>query len=120
MKLTSKLILGTVAASVMAVPAAAQPWNSRDGHRIERVQHQKFNRGPVKRVVVKKVQYRNNWRKGERFDSRYARNYRVIHNPRQYNLRYAPSGYRWVQSGNDAVLIGITTGIIAAVLANSF
>jgi len=55
----------------------------------------------------------------QRFDSRYARNYRVISGPSRYHLRPAPRGYRWVQSGNDAVMVGITTGIIAAVLANA-
>jgi Ni/Co efflux regulator RcnB len=34
-------------------------------------------------------------------------------------LRDAPRGYRWVQSGNDAVLVGITSGIIASVLAGA-
>jgi Ni/Co efflux regulator RcnB len=114
-----KLLLGTVAASLMAVPASAQTWGHRDNNRIERIDRQHVNRGPAKRVVVKKVQYRN-WHRGDRFDRRYARNYRVIQNPRYYGLRYAPSGYRWVQSGNDAVLIAITSGIIASVLSNAF
>ena len=43
----------------------------------------------------------------------------MIGSPRAYRLHDAPRGYRWVQSGNDAVLIGITTGIIASVIANA-
>ena len=59
------------------------------------------------------------WNRGERFDSRYASNYRVIANPRAYRLNAAPRGYRWVQSGNDAVLVALTSGLIGAVLANA-
>ena len=56
------------------------------------------------------------WARGQRFDSRYAQNYRVINNPRAYRLNDAPRGYRYVQSGNDAVLVGIASGVISAVL----
>jgi Ni/Co efflux regulator RcnB len=30
-----------------------------------------------------------------------------------------PRGYRWVRNGNDAVLIGITSGIVASVIAGA-
>ena len=59
------------------------------------------------------------WAKGQRFDRRYATNYRVINNPRAYRLSNAPRGYQWVRSGNDAVLIAITSGIIGAVIGNA-
>ena len=36
-----------------------------------------------------------------------------------YRLYNAPRGYHWVRSGNDAVLVGITSGIIAAIMANA-
>lgn len=64
------------------------------------------------------VQQRH-WAKGQRFDRRYATNYRVIENPRAYRLSNAPRGYQWVRSGNDAVLITITSGIIGAVIGNA-
>ena len=64
------------------------------------------------------VQQRH-WAKGQRFDRRYATNYRVISNPRAYRLSNAPRGYQWVRSGNDAVLIAITSGIIGAVIGNA-
>ena len=59
------------------------------------------------------------WAKGQRFDRRYATNYRVIHNPRAYRLSNAPRGYQWVRSGNDAVLIAISSGLIGAVIGNA-
>ena len=64
------------------------------------------------------VQQRH-WAKGQRFDRRYATNYRVISNPRAYRLSNAPRGYQWVRSGNDAVLIGVTSGLIGAVIGNA-
>jgi Ni/Co efflux regulator RcnB len=112
-----KIALALAGASVAltgfaATPAAAADFRGHDRGRYEQVH---------KRVVVKK-NFRNahKWQRGQRFDRRYAMNYRVISNPYAYHLRSAPRGYRWVQSGNDAVLIAITSGIIGAVLANAF
>jgi Ni/Co efflux regulator RcnB len=130
MKTLKKIILATVAASVMAAPAAAAPNYGRydNAPRAERVQKTKVvTRDNGRRQVTKVTQVRQvskqqkrNWRKGERFDSRYASNYRVISNPRAYRLNNAPRGYRWVQSNNDAVLVAIASGLIGAVLANAF
>jgi Ni/Co efflux regulator RcnB len=122
-----KLILAAAAASVMAAaPAAAAPgFGHNDRGRVEQVRTKQVVRGNNGRKVVTTRQIvktrqvaARNWRKGERFDSRYARNYRVIQNPRAYRLHDAPRGYRWVQSDNDAVLVAITSGLIGAVLGN--
>ena len=121
-----KFIIAALAASVLATPVLAAPNNGhfddRGRGRVEQ-NHGFDNRRDTRTVVVRRdvgrpqAQHRN-WQRGQRFDSRYASNYRVIANPRQYRLHEAPRGYRWVQSGNDAVLIGITSGIVASVLAN--
>jgi Ni/Co efflux regulator RcnB len=72
--------------------------------------------------VVRQNQNRGRaWRKGQRFDRRYAQNYREI-DYRTYRGRglYAPPrGHRWVRSGNDAVLIAIGSGLIGAVIGNA-
>jgi Ni/Co efflux regulator RcnB len=117
-----KFVLAAVAASMLATPAmAAAPQNW--GHPA---QHQQ--QGP-KKVVVKQVyrpapkpQYQNqyrSWQKGQRFDSRYARNYRQV-DYRSFHgrLKAPPRGYRYVQSGNDVVLVAITSGIIGAIFGN--
>jgi len=116
-----KFILAALAASVAMTPVVAAPNNHHD----DRGRFEQNHRTQVTKKVTKKVVVRNdrrpqhrNWQRGQRFDSRYATNYRVIGNPRAYRLQDAPRGYRWVQSGNDAVLVGITSGIIASVLAN--
>lgn len=59
------------------------------------------------------------WAKGQRFDRNQVRNYRVISNPRAYRLNNAPRGYQWVQSGNDAVMVALVSGIIGAVIGNA-
>jgi Ni/Co efflux regulator RcnB len=121
MKTFKKLILGAVAASVVAAPAAAAPFGGHDNRRAEQVRTVKVvKRTPTRRVVAVRQAQARKWARGQRFDSRYAARYRVIQNPRAYRLNDAPRGYRWVQSGNDAVLVAITSGIIGAVLANMF
>ncbi|MDB5688793.1 MAG: hypothetical protein JWL91_669 [Sphingomonas bacterium] len=130
-----KFIIAALAASVLAAPVLAAPGDRYDNRGGRYEQNDRNDRGRSdrndrverrddRRNVVRNDrragpgQYRS-WTRGQRFDSRYARNYRVISSPRAYRLRDAPRGYRWVQSGNDAVLIGLTSGIIASVLANA-
>lgn len=120
-----KLIFALAGASVAlsATPAAAaQGFGHNDRGRYEQVQKRKVVKRNGVRIVKKQtVRYdqARKWRKGQRFDSRYAYNYRVIHNPRAYHLYDAPRGYRWVQSGNDAVLVAITSGIIGAIIGSA-
>lgn len=126
-----KLVLALAGASMAltglaASPASAQEFNRFDGNRHEQVQTRQVQTRQFQgrqmvqnRFSNERVQARN-WQRGDRFDSRYATNYRVIDNPGYYNLRAAPRGYRWVQSGNDAVLIAITSGIIGALIGNAF
>ncbi len=97
--------------------AAANKQNKRVVTRTVTVQKAAPARYTRTSVAVK--QNHRNWSKGQRFDRRYATNYRVINNPRDYRLSNAPRGYQWVRSGNDAVLIGITSGIIGAVIGNA-
>jgi Ni/Co efflux regulator RcnB len=114
-----KFILAALATSVAASPVLAAPyqdWNNQDrGGQIYNQSHGDHRFGQWDQGS--RLQYRN-WQQGQRFDSRYAYNYRVISNPGFYRLHDAPRGYRWVQSGSDAVLIGLTSGIVAAVMAN--
>jgi Ni/Co efflux regulator RcnB len=121
-----KLILGVAAAASVlaaAAPASAQTWQGNRG-RVEQVQRNGFANRDFGRRDVQVRQSRDygarSWRQGERFDSRYANNYRVIDNPYAYRLREAPRGYRWVQSGNDAVLVALASGLIGAIAANAF
>lgn len=109
--------------SAMAAPSHGgqgdRGWQTRAEHRYDN-RRQDDRRHDNWRNDGRSGQHaKRSWKKGERFDGRYARTYRQISQPWAYGLRNAPSGYRWVQSDNDAVLVAITTGIIAAVLANA-
>jgi len=113
-----KFIIAAVAASVLATPVLAAPFQGHDDRgRVEQNHRTTVVKKTTVRRDARQPEYRK-WSKGQRFDSRYASNYRVISNPRAHRLHDAPRGYRWVQSGNDAVLVGITSGIVAGVMAN--
>ncbi|MEN3746856.1 RcnB family protein [Sphingomonas sp. HF-S3] len=116
-----KFILAVAAVSMVATPVLAAPAQQRHQTVTKTVvKHKPNGRTVVKQTVRRPApQYRTSWRKGERFDYRQARNYRQV-DYRSYHgrLKAPPRGYRYVQSGNDAVLVGITSGLIAAVFAN--
>ena len=120
----NKFILSAIAASMVASPMVASE-ASAQGYPNQRhetvVRHQPGRTVVVNRTVTRNngPQYRNDWRRGERFDYRRARNYQVLNNYRGYRLKAPPRGYHYVRSGNDAVLIGITSGIIAGIFAGA-
>lgn len=113
-----KFITAALAASILTAPVFAAPYGGHDNRGWTEQRHDDRGRFEHRRDY-RPMPMARQWRRGERFDHRYARDYRVIGNPGYYHLHPAPRGYRWVRSGNDAVLIGITTGIIASVIANS-
>ena len=119
-----KIILGLVAASIAATPAMAaaapQQYRGYDAPRQQEVQrdHQRGYDYQNDRGYQSHNWQNRSWQRGQHFDSRYARNYRQIDYRQYRGLRAPPRGYRYVQSGNDAVLVAITSGIIGAVFAN--
>ena len=113
-----KFLIAAIAASLVGTPAMAQPWRGQEISRTKIVQNQRGH--VVKRVTLRKATPRaRGWAKGQRFDRRDARDYRVISTPRAYRLHNPPRGHQWERSGNDAVLVSIATGLIAAVLGNA-
>jgi Ni/Co efflux regulator RcnB len=59
-------------------------------------------------------QGQHQWHNGDRYNgSRHQVDWRSHH------LRQPPSGYEWVQNGNDYVLIAISSGIVAGIIANA-
>jgi Ni/Co efflux regulator RcnB len=116
-----KFLLAALAASVALSPMAASAASAQGRPQERHTTVVQRNGDVVKRTVVRQQapQYRTNWRKGQRFDQRQARNYRQIDYRQYRGLRAPPRGYRYVQSGNDAVLVGIGSGIIAAIVAGA-
>ena len=114
-----KFILSAVAATLVASPLVASAAEAQQRRETTTVVRERPNgRTVVRQRTVVQPRYRA-WRKGQRFDQRYARNYRQIDYRQYRGLRAPPRGYRYVQSGNDAVLVGITSGLIAAVVAGA-
>lgn len=120
-----KMLMSLAATTMVASPMVASQAQAAPHRETVRVVQQ----GPHGRTVVKQKTvvrndnrgYRNGhrWAKGQRFDRRYATNYRVINNYRDYRLAPPPRGYHYVRSGNDAVLVAITSGIIGAVIGSA-
>lgn len=117
-----KFLLSAVAATLVAAPImAAAPADAAQRRTTTVVRHDNHGRKVVtKKVVTRQPNYRR-WAKGQRFDRRYAQNYTVVTNYRGHRGLYAPPrGYHWVRSGNDAVLVAITSGLIGAVIGGAF
>lgn len=113
-----KFLMSAVAATLVAAPIMAAAPADAAQHRTTIVRH-----GPKRTVVTHRVvrPAPRHWARGQRFDYRYAPNYRVVTNYRGYHRLYAPPrGYHWVRSGNDAVLVAITGGLIGAVIGGAF
>jgi Ni/Co efflux regulator RcnB len=111
-----------VASPIVAAQAQAAPYHG--GQHRQEVSRTVIKEKPNGRTVVKKQTIvrkatPRRWAKGQRFDRRYATNYRVVSNYRDYRLSAPPRGYHWVRSGNDAVLIAITSGLIGAVVGGA-
>ncbi|WP_448501429.1 RcnB family protein [Sphingomonas sp.] len=72
------------------------------------------------RFATPGYQYRQ-WQRGQHFNRAWAPNYRVIDHRAYYGrgLYAPPRGHQWVQSGNDAVLIAVATGLIGAVIGGA-
>jgi Ni/Co efflux regulator RcnB len=114
-----KFLLSAIALTIVATPAFAQ---DRDDHRDRDQRPQYGQTVQDDRHDDRRQQSRANyrqWRKGERFDYRQARDYRVVNDYRAYRLAPPPRGYHYVRSGNDVVLVAVTTGIIAGIIAGA-
>ena len=108
-----KLILAAVAASMLATPVVASAAPQYGPQRGQQQNHRYEAPRPAP------VQQYRSWQRGQRFDARYARNYRQVDYRTHRNLKAPPRGYHYVQSGNDAVLVALGTGIVAAIFANA-
>ena len=120
-----KIILTVLAATTVLSPLAASGASAqrRDETRTTVVRQGPNGRTVVTKRTVVRPEPGRRWARGQRFDRRYATNYREIRDWRQYRGRrlYAPPrGYHWVRSGNVAVLVALSGGVIGAVLAGAF
>ena len=118
-----KLFIALLATAAVASPIAAEAQQNRNDRQTTVIRQQPNGRTVVTKRTVTRPNQQRRWNKGQRFDRRDAQNYQEIRDWRQYRGRrlYAPPrGYHWVRSGNDAVLVALTGGLIGAVLGGAF
>lgn len=108
-KFTATLLAATLVVPVFAAPAMAQPGHQQQGHSAQ-------NHGPTKKAAPTPHRFK----KGEKFDRSRASNYQTVDYRKYRNVKAPPKGYHYVRSGNDLLLVGITSGIVAAVTMNMF
>ena len=100
-----------LAATVLAAPLA----QARDDHRgPDRSRHtERHVTIEKKKVVVTK----HRWNKGHRMSAAERRRMAEVRDYRRYKLSAPPRGQRWVKVDNDFLLVGITSGVIASIIA---
>lgn len=121
-----KFILALATATLAATPVLAapahphdQPVRNQPTSNYSHANQQGQNQPAKKAEAPRKGARANQWKPGDRFDRNKAVNYRVISNPRAHKLQNAPKGYRWVQSGRDAVLVRLSNNVVSSVAANA-
>lgn len=112
MKLIFRKAIGMAAAlAMLAGPAMAQQGPPHDqDHGPQNMQY-------APRPAPQHQAYgppHGSWHQGDRYNGG-----RQTVDWHQHHLRQPPVGYEWVQSGNQFVLIAVTTGIIASIIASS-
>lgn len=105
-KFTTTLLAAALIAPVVATPAMAAPGHSQSQSHSQN-QRQQPGKGPQ-------------FRKGEKFDRNRATHYQVVDYRKYRNVKAPPKGYHYVRSGNDMLLVGVTSGIVAAVTSGMF
>ena len=120
-----KFIIASIAASILATPAMAaptsQPGRAFNHSAVEEVPQRQDDRGRFdSRGSFQRRDDHRDWKNGDRFEMRYAQGYRMISNPRSYGLRDAPRGYRWIQTGHDALLIRTSNSMIVTIVNHMF
>jgi Ni/Co efflux regulator RcnB len=127
-----KKTISALVVAAMMVPALAMAQPGRDEHRGPDGGHDRGgdHRGPAMRGPGGPAMRGpggpggrpdgwHQFRRGERFDRARAWNYADVDYRRYRGLRAPPRGYHWVRNGNDALLVGITSGIVASVIAGA-
>lgn len=90
--------------------------NRRGPHDDHRGEHRGWDQRPDYRANDRGAGPEHRFHRGDRLPPEYRHRQYVVDDWRDYNLRQPPRGYHWVQSGNDYLLIAITSGIIAEII----
>jgi Ni/Co efflux regulator RcnB len=114
-----KKTMSALVVAAMLVPAMAMAQPGRDDHRgPDRGPGGPAMHGPARGGPGAPGGF-HRFNKGDRFDRGVAQNYAPVDYRHYHGLRRPPRGYHWVRNGNDAVLVAISTGIVASVIAGA-
>ena len=106
-----RLLTAAVALSLLGgTTASADPGHGHGNRHDDRFEHS--DRGHH-------YGQRKHWARGERLPASYYQNRAYYVDYRVYHLRPPPRGYRWVRVDDDYMLIALTTGLIASIIANN-
>jgi Ni/Co efflux regulator RcnB len=115
-----KIVLAIAAVAMLAAPVAAQA-GPRDHGRNDARMTQKHvgpahsSRKVNRHVVIKKQVVKPRWVRGHRVPA-WQRSH-VVRDYHRYGLRRPGHGQQWVKVGNDYLLVALTSGIIASIIA---
>ncbi|WP_342643288.1 RcnB family protein [Rhodoligotrophos ferricapiens] len=113
-----RLFAAAIALSMLAVPAAEAQQRYQQHRPAPHYVHPKVEKKVVhKEVVKKKVVKRPAWKRGNRFSE--WRRYQAVRDYHRYGLRRPAPGQQWIRVGNEFILVGVATGIIAGIIAAS-
>lgn len=117
MKLTfRKTIIFSGALAMLAGPALAQQGPQQgaphdQGQRQGQGQGQQFQQHPPPPPQAYGPPH-GGWHEGEHYNGQRV----VVQDWGHHHLHEPPPGYEWVQSGNQFVMIAVTTGVIASII----
>lgn len=127
-----RLLTAAMALSLLAGTAAsAQPYGDRHDNRGDNNGRYEQNRHDDNRDNNGRYekgrhdngnhygQRKHRWVRGERLSRNYYTDRTYYVDYRTHHLRQPPRGYRWVRVDNDYMLIALTSGLIASIIASN-
>jgi len=108
-------LLAALFATTFAVTATASAQDHHDDQGHEQGEHHDAPAKGEDRGAGPK----HDMHKGGHINPEYNDKKYVVSDWRGHHLSAPPSGYHWVQTGDDYVLVGITTGIITSLLLSN-
>ncbi|MDI7863534.1 RcnB family protein [Rhizobiaceae bacterium n13] len=103
-----KIFAALLSASFLLSPMVASQANAGPRHDHSHTVIEK------KKVVVTR---HHRWSKGHHLSPGERRRMAEVRDYRRHHLHAPPRGYRWVRADNDYLLVGITSGIVASIIA---
>lgn len=112
-----RLILATVALSMLAAPAAmaGERYGQRHGNPGWHEVTPKHGGWDAKKPQWKKGKKAAHWKKGQRLSAWERR--QAIKEYKRYGLRKPGHGQQWVRVNNDYLLVAMSSGMIALIIS---